>query len=124
MKALLSRVPVALRAFVRLLLWTVLAWLAHEGLAWLLVEVGLVARLLSPAPVAATFAALAVAALFYALRLALVFVALPVLVASFARGIAALLGGGDDDAVVLRDDRAAVRVARGPRMPRTPPAQE
>lgn len=123
MTALLSRVPVSLRSFVRLLLWTVLAWLVHEALAWLLVEVGLVARLLSPAPGAATFAALAAAAVFYALRLTLVFVAPPVLVASFARGIAALLAGGDEDeAASPGDDRAAARAARGPRPPRPPPA--
>ena len=121
MSALLIRVPATLRPFVRLALLTALAWLVHEGLAWLLVEVGLIARLLSPAPGGATLGAVAVAAVFYPLRLALVFVAPAVLVASFARGIAALLASGDDLPEPPVVERAAARPPRPARAPRPPP---
>ena len=111
MSALLDRVPAPLRGFVRLALAVTAAALVHEALARLLVEAGLVARLLSPTPDAAFLGAASLALVLYALRLGLVLVAPPALVASLARGIAALLASGEE--TPPEPERPGVRPPRG-----------
>lgn len=112
MSALLDRVPTPLRRFARLALSVAVLALVHEALAWWLVEIGLVARLLSPAPDAAFLGAALLALAFYALRLGLVLVAPPALAAELVRGIAALLASGEEPPPL--PERPGVRPPRGP----------